>query len=309
MRHISLIIRQTQRREIISGGFGKWLVTAVTAIALLSRAIGHAWAQSPLDILVGSGSGQPGDPVIVIPVSMECSGTSPIASSNFDLNFDANTLTLTGVTGGSSSALKTVDSLSYSGYERIIIYGGRSLMPCGTLANVSFNVRANAPSGQTDLTLSAYIFSNPDATSVPVNIQNGSFQVPTPTHTPVPPTNTPTPSNTPVPPTATNSATPGPSPTPSLTPTSSMTPTPSNTSPPTATHTPGPSPTASSTPSGTLTPSPTATVTLTLRATTTRTPPSKGAGEGLELEGGRRLRRGSRRWLWSGRQGRSGLRS
>jgi hypothetical protein len=43
-RHISPIIRQTQRREITAEGFSKWLVTVMIAMAMLFGAIGHAWA-------------------------------------------------------------------------------------------------------------------------------------------------------------------------------------------------------------------------------------------------------------------------
>jgi len=99
-------------------------------------------------------------------------------------------------------------------------------------------------------------FFCPGPTPTPTNTPVPPTDTPTPTNTPVPPTDTPTPTNTPVPPTDT--------PTPTNTPVPPTdTPTPTNTPVP-------PTDTPTATPTGTLTPQPTDTPTAT--PTKTKTP-------------------------------------
>ena len=267
----------------------KRITATLISVVLLFALVGGAAAQSALAVIsIGNSSGSPGDTVIV-PINLSSQGGAQVSGVNFTLNFDGSRLSVSQIDTG-SAALAAGKSVGWSptlipctGTCNLIIAGlNANVISDGAIAQVHFSVLPLASGGTSFLTISSVIASNPLATAIPSSVNNGSFQVITPTNTPVPPTNTST--NTPVP-TNTSTKTPGPSPTPSITPTPSLTPTPSNTSPPTATHTPGPSPTASSTPSGTLTPSLTPTVTPTRKATATRTPTSQGAGEGLELEG------------------------
>ena len=171
-------------------------------IFFLISAIG-AEAETPHAALsVGSGSGRAGDTGISVPVTLASSDGAQVSGLNFELNFNTSSLSVSGATIGAaaSSADKSLQATYPSaGKVRILIYGfNQTAIPNGTLANIVFNVNANASPGNSLLSLSDAAASDPGGASVLLNLSNGSFTViADPTSTPVPPSSdTPTPTNT-----------------------------------------------------------------------------------------------------------------
>lgn len=267
------------------------LLLILTTSILLANGPALA-AQTPLAIFTASdGSGDPGDPGISVPVSLESVGGAQVYIANFDLNYDTDHLSVESIAIGSaiSSAGKSYRIFQPStGVIRVGIWDEQPdpvVIGDVPLAVVTFNVQGGALPGSSPLSLTDVVAGDIDAQAIDHEVNDGTFTVNAATETP-----TPTSTNT-LAPTSTSTSAPGPSstpsntPVPSNTPTTGPSPTPSNTLPPTATHTPGPSPTASSTPSGTLSPTATGSITPIRKGAITRTPISEGAGEGLELEG------------------------
>ncbi len=213
---------------------------------------GGAQAQTALAVLsVGIASGNPGDLGVLIPVDMSSQGGVDVASMNFTLNYDSSRLTLTSVAAGSAaiSAGKLVEW--YPATNKVIIYGGRTVIPNGPVSVLTFNIKSTATAGTAGVQLTDVVVSDPDAIAVPFSVTNGSIQVSSPTATP---TRTLTPTSTPI---STATLT--------RTPTSAPPSGPTNT--PTRTSTPGPvtsTPTRSATPAPTTTHTPTSTGTMTL---------------------------------------------
>ncbi len=263
------------------------LVAPLLAFGLSVLGVGAA-AQAPLAVLtVASGSGDPGDSGIDVPVSLVSQGGAQVASLNFDLNFDGNRLDVASITKGTAAASKILDWQEFPGYVRVIIYGGLSVIPNGTLAIVTFDVLPAATPGTSGLTLTGVVVSDPGANQIANSVSNGEFDVIAPTATPTPAatlTRTPTPTaTTPSGPTSTptRTNTPGPA---TSTPTRTPTRTPTLT--PTRTNTPSGAITNTATPTGSLTQTPGGpeiVVSPTASPSATGTEGSKG-GLGLSLE-------------------------
>jgi hypothetical protein len=242
-------LRRLARKSIASGRMG--LVAALAGLLALPGSA--AFAQSATATLsVGSGSGAPGASGVGVGVTLSTSPSPAVTAIQFDVGFDGSRLSVDGVStgGAASSAGKSLSySLPSSGTLRIVISGGNTPIGNGSLATIIFSVGASASPGSVPLTPGNAVASDAGASSVPLNLNGGSFTITSP-----PPTNTPIPSNTPAN-TATQTSTPTITRTPSQTLTPSQTRTPSNTPTRTRTNTPGPSPTASRTPTKTNTPS------------------------------------------------------
>src|SRR3972149_1682326 len=90
----------------------KLLSTLLMAGILLALA-GHAAAQTPTSLTVGSGSGLPGDTGISLPVSLQLSTGTQVASLQFYLIFDEALLSVGDVAEG-EAALAASKSASWS---------------------------------------------------------------------------------------------------------------------------------------------------------------------------------------------------
>lgn len=201
-------------------------------------------------------------------ISIDIADVTDLGAYQFTLNFDPAILQLNtavnhsylGSTGRAVSVLGPVidnvnGSVTLGAYTIGSVTGPSGP---GTLANLSFTVRAN---GSSNLTLSDVLLTTSAATPLTMTTTNGTLGTAA-----VEPTSTPSLTPTPI-------ATSTPIPTPTFTPTSN--PTPTNTPIPTITTTPAPTPTP--TPIASLTPSPTgtggtpATSTLSLEGSTSAT--------------------------------------
>ena len=273
----------------------KKLSSSLLLAIFLLTSVGGAAAGSPTAVIsAGSGSGNPGDANISVPVSLNSQDGAQVAGLNFDLSFDDSRLNVSNVTSGSaaSGAGKIMSwSQPSSSTLRVIIFGlNQDAIPNGTVANVIFNVLVSAVSGASPLTLSNAAATDPGGSGIQVTLNNGTFTVLSPpaTYTPTSaPTDTPmatytstptsAPTDTPIATsTYTSTIAPTVSPTPTVTPTIGSSPTggPYATPTPTRTDTPSASATSASTPAGSITPTPNLTASPEGTASPTGGPPA-----------------------------------
>lgn len=219
-------------------------------VMLLSMPLSVSAQSDSANLSVGSGSGLPGASGITIPVSLASQGGTEVTGLNFDLNFDANQLTVQNVSAGSaaSSANKSVSWASpSSGAVRVIVFGlNQTPIPNGTVATVTFNVKSSTSPGNSALSLSGATATDSDGGGISLSLSGGFFTVlappPTPTSIPASTDVLPAePTNTNLPPvsnTATSNSQSMPTATETNQPTNTQKPTPANTSAQVGTITP-----------------------------------------------------------------------
>jgi hypothetical protein len=247
------------------------LGSLLLSVILLLTIVGDVTAGSPTAVIsAGSGSGNPGDTNISVPVRLNSQDGAQVAGLDFVLSFDSNRLNVFEITIGSAAKSVGKDigwSHLSSDRVKVIIFGlNQNAIPNGKVANVIFKVLAGAAPGTSPLTLSNATASDPNGDGIAVRLNNGSFTVLSP-----PPSITPTtaPSDTPA---ATSTPTSAHTDTPIPTFTSTIAPTISPT--PTVTPSIGPSPTGkpSTTPTPTKTDIPSASATIEIKPTSGMTP-------------------------------------
>ena len=123
------------------------LALAFLLMLLLMALAEGAAAQSPSAlIIVDDACDNPGATSISIPVRLVSQNGAQVSSMNFDIGFNTAQLTLSNVTPGTAAAGKTLEwSTPSSGTVRVIVYGGISLMPNGTLGSLIFDPAVGSP--------------------------------------------------------------------------------------------------------------------------------------------------------------------
>jgi hypothetical protein len=127
---------------------------------------------------VGSGSGEPGDTVI-IPISVSSSGGEEVCGLNLDLHFDTTRLSFQSIVPG-EKAQEAGKSLSSSqpdaGVVRALVIGfNQNTITNGEVLNVTFKVTGDAPGGRAALTLSNAAATDAQGKSLPVATVNGAI--------------------------------------------------------------------------------------------------------------------------------------
>ncbi len=196
-------------------------------VGMISWIPGMSFADGSATLAAGSGSGEPGDTAISIPVSLDSSQGTDVSGLNFDMAFDTSRLVLREVRDGPEAidADKDVSSSTpSSGTVRVIVFGvNQNSIGDGVVAFIVFDIKTTASPGTVSLPLSNASATSPDGSNVSLSTNSGSLTVESPPATSTS-TATPLPSSTPIPA----------SPTPTSTPRPSTTSTPSKTATPTA---------------------------------------------------------------------------
>ena len=125
-------------------------------------------------------SGQPGATQVV--VRIEASGTGSISSGEIRLTYDSSRLTVAGVNAGAlatGSFLFVQQGADTDGELTIQLSGGLGTEGGeGTLAEIVFDVKSDAPRGTSNLTISEVTLSEPSAASIEVSsLTAGQFLV------------------------------------------------------------------------------------------------------------------------------------
>jgi hypothetical protein len=137
-------------------------------------------------ITVGDGSGTPGTKGLVIPIDLVSEQGVSVAALNFDLHFDANVVSITNVTEGSST-IAAGKQVAYAFTDadtlRLIVYGlNQTAIGDGTVVELTFDILQNAALGETPLDLGPFEAAQPDASPVSLLAGfSGSIMVESPT--------------------------------------------------------------------------------------------------------------------------------
>ncbi|OGO15221.1 MAG: hypothetical protein A2Z14_08350 [Chloroflexi bacterium RBG_16_48_8] len=129
----------------------------------------------------GQGSGNPGSMGVAVPITLESAAGVSIAALNFDLQYDESKLNLADVTLGvaAQAAEKVVaSSLPANGTIRVVVYGlNQNAIGDGVVANIVFDVKADATVGSIPLNFTDAIAASPEATAVELQTAAGSFEI------------------------------------------------------------------------------------------------------------------------------------
>jgi uncharacterized repeat protein (TIGR01451 family) len=136
----------------------------VFALLLLFVSIPFNLMAQP-DLLIGSGSGLPGD-TLQIPVNLTADGT--VVGLQLDLQYDAGLLSPGSAVGGSAlSGHSFATSIPSQGIYRVVIYSVASAtLGSGTLVTVPFAIETTALPGSTNLTMASVLLGNGTAAAV-----------------------------------------------------------------------------------------------------------------------------------------------
>jgi hypothetical protein len=173
---ILVIVRSSTPGAIVKSKLGILSILLTFTISLTAMAASNPGAS--LTLLDSSAS--PGKTDHVVSIDLVSELGAQVAAVSFDLSFDTAQLSFKGAAAGATAqdAGKDVASSIVSpGVVRVIVYGlNQTAIGDGTLLEMTFDIQAVA-SGVIPLSFSASVAAAPDASSVPLIVQNGTVTV------------------------------------------------------------------------------------------------------------------------------------
>ena len=150
-------------------------------VVLAAFAVMAGGTSSAAKATVGREGGEPGDTQRAIPITLTLGAGEKVGGVQFDLAFDNATLSLREVSAGPAATAASKDLFSTAvspGRFRVIIAGlNQNAIQDGVIANASFDIAADAASGEQPVSITGVVLSDPYGEKVPVDAFAGSIRV------------------------------------------------------------------------------------------------------------------------------------